>query len=54
MANIDTLLTIIKTAVYGKDMRSAIHDSIKAVNDDVEKREPQITKGTKSQILERG
>ena len=49
MANIDTLLTIIKTAVYGKDMRSAIHDSIKAVNDDVEKREPQITKGTKSQ-----
>ena len=35
MANIASLLNTIKTAVYGRDMRSALHDSIKAVNDDV-------------------
>lgn len=37
MANISSLLTTIKNAVYGRDMRSALHDSIKAVNDDVNK-----------------
>lgn len=38
MANILSLLETIKNAVYGRDMRSAIHDSIKAVNDDTETR----------------
>lgn len=33
MANIDAYLRAIASSVYGKDMRSAIHDSIKAVND---------------------
>ena len=38
MANISSLLNTIKNAIYGRDMRGAIHDSIKAVNDDVETR----------------
>ena len=38
MANISSLLNTIKNAIYGRDMRSALHDSIKAVNDDTEKR----------------
>ena len=38
MANISSLLNTIKTAIYGRDMRSALHDSIEAVNDDVETR----------------
>lgn len=49
MANITKLLETIKSAVYGRDMRSALHDSIKAVNDDVETKEPKITEGTTSQ-----
>ena len=32
MANIDTELQTIATAIYGKDMRSAIHDAIQKVN----------------------
>lgn len=38
MANISSLLNAIKNAIYGRDMRSALHDSIKAVNDDTETR----------------
>lgn len=38
MANISSLLNTIKNAVYGRDMRNAIHDSVKAVNDDTETR----------------
>lgn len=37
MANISEILNIISTAIYGKDMRNAIHDSIDEVNRDVEK-----------------
>lgn len=36
MANISALLEIIRTAHLGRDMRQALHDSIDAVNDDVE------------------
>lgn len=36
MANIATLLQKIASAIYGKDMREAIHDSIEAVNNDFE------------------
>ncbi len=36
MANITNLLNTIKNAIYGRDMRNALHDSIKSVNDDVE------------------
>ena len=35
MANIDILLNDIKNAVYGEEVRSAIHDSIKAMNDEL-------------------
>ena len=49
MANIATLLNTIKNAVYGKDMRPALHDAIKATNDDVETKEPKLTAGTSSQ-----
>lgn len=38
MANISSLLNTIKNAIYGIDMRSALHDAIKAVNDDAETR----------------
>lgn len=38
MANISSLLNTIKNAIYGRDMRSALHDSIEAVNYDVETR----------------
>ena len=38
MANISSLLNTIKNAIYGRDMRSALHDAIKAVNDDTETR----------------
>lgn len=38
MANISSLLDTIKNAIYGRDMRSALHDAIKAVNDDTETR----------------
>ena len=34
MANITNYLNKIKTAVYGKDVRGAIHDAIKQVYDD--------------------
>ena len=37
MANISSLLDIIKNSIYGRDMRSALHDSIEAVNEDVDK-----------------
>lgn len=43
MANITSLLNTIKTAIYGRDMRQAIHDAIHLTNDDVETRE-RITK----------
>jgi hypothetical protein len=36
MANITGLLTRINDAVYGKDMRAALYDAIKIVNDDFE------------------
>lgn len=36
MAKIQTYLDKILSAVYGKDVRSSIHDSIKAMNDEVE------------------
>lgn len=49
MANIATLLNTIKNAVYGKDMRLALHDAIKATNDDVETKEPNIASGTIAQ-----
>ena len=35
MANIDTELAAIKSAIYGKDVRDSIHDAIKAINDGV-------------------
>lgn len=35
MANIDTELQTIATAIYGRDMRGAIHDSIAKVNNDI-------------------
>ena len=35
MADITSFLNTIKNAIYGRDMRSALHDSIKAVNDDL-------------------
>lgn len=35
MANIDNELQTIATAVYGSEMRSAIHDAIEKVNDDI-------------------
>ncbi len=38
MANISSFLNTIKNAIYGRDMRNALHDSIKEVNDDVETR----------------
>lgn len=34
MANIAEELSIIKSGVYGKDIRNAIHDAIKKVNDE--------------------
>lgn len=34
MANIDTELSTIATAVYGSEMRAAIHDAIEKVNDE--------------------
>lgn len=34
MANIDTELQTIATAIYGRDMRGAIHDAIEKVNDE--------------------
>ena len=36
MADISSLLNTIKKAIYGRDMREALHDSIKAVNDDLD------------------
>ena len=36
MANVKTYLSIILSAVYGKDVRGAIHDSIAAINTQVE------------------
>ena len=42
MADIAKSLQVIKNAVYGQDMRGAIHDSIKAVNDDVKFRQKAI------------
>lgn len=36
MANIYILLTKIATAIYGEEVRGALHDSIEAVNEDVE------------------
>lgn len=36
MANISSLLDTIKNAIYGRDMRSALHDAIKTVNEDTE------------------
>lgn len=36
MANISAWLTKIASAIYGRDVRNALHDSIKSVNDDVE------------------
>lgn len=36
MANISELLNTIRTAIYGRNMREALHDSIKLVNDDVD------------------
>lgn len=36
MPNITNLLNIIKTAIYGKDMRLAIHDAIATVNNGVD------------------
>lgn len=35
MANIDTYLADIMSAVYGETVRSSIHDAIEAINDDV-------------------
>jgi len=36
MANIDTELQTIATAIYGRDMRGAIHDGIAKVNNDID------------------
>ena len=36
MANIDTELNAIKTAIYGKDVRDSIHDAIEKINEEVE------------------
>lgn len=36
MANISSLLEIIRTAHLGRDMRQALHDAIEDVNDDTE------------------
>lgn len=38
MANISSLLDTIRNAIYGRDMRSALHDAIETVNDDTETR----------------
>ena len=38
MANISSLLDTIRTAIYGRDMRLALHDAIKTINDDTETR----------------
>ncbi|MCC8160271.1 MAG: hypothetical protein LIO53_02970, partial [Oscillospiraceae bacterium] len=43
MADISSLLNTIKTAIYGKDMRSAIHDSIENVNEALEDHEKNVT-----------
>lgn len=42
MANISTWLQKIATAIYGKDVRNAIHDSINAVNNDLENSKNEI------------
>ena len=44
MANIDNELQTIATAVYGSEMRAAIHDAIEKVNDDTAT--PTISTGT--------
>ena len=36
VANITNYLNKIKSAVYGKDVRSSIHDGIKSINNEVE------------------
>ena len=38
MANIDRYLQAIMSAVYGRDVRSSIHDAIAAINNDVNKK----------------
>lgn len=48
MANISSLLKTIKNAIYGRDMRQALHDAIKMTNDDVETKE-KITKVSSEQ-----
>lgn len=36
MANIDTYLAAIMAAIYGRDVRSSIHDAIQAINEETE------------------
>jgi len=40
MANITNWLRTIQTAIYGRDMRQAIHDAISAVNAELDTLEP--------------
>ncbi len=51
MANITTLLNTIKTAVYGHDMRTAIHDTIKNTNDDLETQKTNLPTNVRSTTL---
>lgn len=43
MANISSFLNTIKTAIYGKDMRSAIHEAIDLVNKESENNTENVT-----------
>ncbi len=45
-ANISSLLNTIKTAIYGTDMRNAIHDSINSINDALEAHEETYGTGS--------
>lgn len=45
MANISSLLDTIKNAIYGRDMRQALHDSINAVNIELGTKQATVTGG---------
>lgn len=50
MANIASLLAAIKNAVYGEEVRDAIHDSIEAINNDFTTRLNEVITNTSGQI----
>ena len=51
MANITSLLTSIKTAIYGQDMRQSLHDAIKDTNDDLETQKSNLSTNVRATIL---